>query len=306
MNIQRISIVLLAVVSVMMSGLNLGYAAEGDHSHHSHEKHQHASAPAGPEPVVDMETVPAEITAGSQATIFFSIRDDDNKPVKDLVITHDRLIHVVVISEDLSVFGHIHAEDIGSITAEMKDNARFPVRFTFPKAGKYTIAVDFAVRDRVYSELLDVDVSGSPAMGKAQSNFARERNFGGYQVKLSVLPEQPVAGKETTLKYMITKDGRHVSDIEPYLSAAMHLAVINEGAGNYFVHAHGDRPGAAQSVGHAGHMASHMGHSAPAGAVYGPEIDAQVVFPAKGTYKIFSEIKHQGKVQLLEFMVNVQ
>jgi hypothetical protein len=102
------------------------------------------------------------------------------------------------------------------------------------------------------------------------------------------------------------KEGKPVSDIEPYLSAAMHLAVINEGRGNYFVHAHGDRPDAAQHTGHAGHMASHMGHSSPPGAVYGPEIEAHVVFPAKGTYKIFSEIRHQGKVRLLDFMVNVQ
>jgi len=294
------------LVALMMPLPDRGYAAEEDHSHHSHEKHQHASVPAGPEPVVDMETMPAEITAGNQATITFTIRDDDNKPIKDLVITHDRLIHVVIISQDLSVFGHIHAEDIGPITAEMKDNARFPVRFIFPKAGKYTVAVDFAVRDRGYSELLDVEVSGSPAMGMVQSNFAREKNFNDYQIKLSVSPEQPVAGKETMLRYMITKDGKPVSDIEPYLAAAMHLAVINEERGNYFIHAHGDRPGAAQHTGHAGHMASHVGHSSPHGAVYGPEIEAHIVFPAKGTYKIFSEIMHQGKVRLLDFMVNVQ
>jgi hypothetical protein len=250
-----------------------------------------------------METMPAEITAGSQATITFTIRDDNNNPIRDLVITHDRLIHVVIISEDLSVFGHIHTEDIGPITAEMKNSARFPVHFTFPKAGKYTIAVDFAVRDRGYSELLDVEVTGSPVMGKVQSSFAREKNIDGYQINLAVSPEQPVAGKETVLRYGIMKDGKPVTDIEPYLSAAMHLAVINEGAGNYFVHAHGDRPGAAQ---HAGHTATHIGHSAPAGAVYGPEIEAHVVFPAKGTYKIFSEIKHQGRVRLFEFMLNVQ
>jgi hypothetical protein len=294
------------LVALMMPLPDRGYAAEEDHRHHSHEMHQHSTVPAPPEPVVDMETTPAEITAGDQATIAFTIRDDDNKPIRDLVITHDRLIHVVIISEDLSVFGHIHAEDLGPITTEMKDNARFPVRFTFPKAGKYTIAVDFAVGDRGYSELLDVEVSGSPAMGKMQSNFDREKNFDGYQIKLSVSPEQPVAGKETVLRYTIMKDGKPVSDIEPYLSAAMHLAVINEGRGNYFVHAHGDRPDAAQHTGHAGHMASHMGHSSPPGAVYGPEIEAHVVFPAKGTYKIFSEIRHQGKVRLLDFMVNVQ
>ncbi|NJD55243.1 MAG: hypothetical protein FIA94_02420 [Nitrospirae bacterium] len=303
---QKMLIVLAVIVSLIMQGAGPGYAAEGGHDHHDHEAHQHASSPAGPEPVVDLETAPAVIVAGKPAMITFTIRDDNNNPIKDLVITHDRLIHVVIISEDLSVFGHIHAEDIGPITAEMKDHARFPVRFTFPKAGKYTLAVDFAVRDRGYSELLDLEVSGSPLMGSVHRDLSREKDFDGYKVNLVLSPEQPVAGKETVLRYTIMKDGKPVADIEPYLAAAMHLAVINEGAGNYFVHAHGDRPGAMQHTGHAGHMTSHMGHSSPSGTVYGPEIEAHVVFPAKGTYKVFSEIRHQDKVRLFDFMVNVQ
>jgi len=306
MILKRISVGLLALASVVMLGLNRGYAGEESHSHHSHQMHEQASAPAVPEPVVDMETVPAEITAGSQATIMFLLRDDKNKPIKDLVITHDRLIHVVIISEDLSVFGHIHAEDIGPITTEMRESARFPVRYTFPKAGKYNIAVDFAYGGRGYSELLDLEVGGSPAMGSVQKDLSHEKDFNGYLVKLTISPETPVAGKETTLRYTFTKNGRPVADIEPYLSAAMHLAVINEGVQHYFIHAHGDRPGAMQHRGHEGHMALHMGHSVPAGAKFGPEIEANVVFPVRGTYKIFSEIQHDGKVRLIEFMVEVR
>jgi hypothetical protein len=49
-----------------------------------------------------------------------------------------------------------------------------------------------------------------------------------------------------------------------------------------------------------------MGHSVPAGAVFGPEIEASVIFPVKGVYKIFSEIKHQGRVRVLDFMVTVE
>ena len=306
MILKRISVGLLALASVVMLGLNRGYAGEESHSHHSHQMHEQASAPAVPEPVVDMETVPAEITAGSQATIMFLLRDDNNKPIKDLVITHDRLIHVVIISEDLSVFGHIHAEDIGPITTEMRESARFPVRYTFPKAGKYNIAVDFAYGGRGYSELLDLEVGGSPAMGRVQKDLSREKDFNGYLAKLTVSPETPVAGKETTLRYTFTKNGRPVVDIEPYLSAAMHLAVINEGMQHYFIHAHGDRPGTMQYRGHEGHMETHVAHSVPHGAKFGPEIEANVVFPVKGTYKIFSEIQHDGKVRLIEFMVEVR
>jgi hypothetical protein len=307
MVMKRAAYVLSVFMSVMVLGLIPFAEGQSDHGHHMHEGHaHHMPAPAGPEPVVDMETVPAEVSAGSPAMVTFLVRDDNGNPMKDLSITHDRILHVIIISEDLSVFGHIHAEDLGPVTPEMKENARFPVRYTFPKAGNYVMAVDFAAQGRGFSELLDIEVAGSPRMGKVQKDFGREKGFEGYQVKLTLLPEKPVAGKETTLRYLIMKDGKPVSDIEPYLSAAMHLAVINEGVQHYFVHAHGDRPGAMQHKGHEGHMAAHMGHSVPAGAVFGPEIEASVIFPVKGVYKIFSEIKHQGRVRVLDFMVTVE
>ena len=296
---------LAVIVSLSVIGAGRTDAATEDHSHHAHDMHG-GHAAAGPQPVVDMETQPAEIMAGTPATITFTIRDDDGKPVRDLAITHDRIVHVVIISEDLSVFGHIHAEDLGPITQEMKENARFPVRYTFPKAGKYNIAVDFAYGGRGYSELLDLDVGGTPPMGGVRKDLSREKKFGGYDVKLTISPEIPVAGKETSLRYTFMKNGSPVADIEPYLSAAMHLAVINEGMQHYFVHAHGDRPGAMHHMGHEGHMATHMGHSVPAGTTFGPEIEANVVFPVKGTYKIFSEIRHDGEVRLIDFMVEVR
>jgi hypothetical protein len=31
-----------------------------------------------------------------------------------------------------------------------------------------------------------------------------------------------------------------------------------------------------------------------------------IVFPVKGVYKIFSQVKHEGKVLLFDFMVTVQ
>jgi hypothetical protein len=39
---------------------------------------------------------------------------------------------------------------------------------------------------------------------------------------------------------------------------------------------------------------------------FGPEIEADVVFPVKGIYTIFSQVKHHDKVLVFDFMVNVQ
>ena len=89
-----------------------------------------------------------------------------------------------------------------------------------------------------------------------------------------------------------------MTDLEPYLGAAMHLAVVPTSL-NLFIHAHGLTPGEP----HTNH--DHLHTTAPPDK-FGPEIESDIVFPAKGIYKIFSQVKHQGKVLLFDFMVDVQ
>ena len=89
-----------------------------------------------------------------------------------------------------------------------------------------------------------------------------------------------------------------MTNLEPYLGAAMHLAVVSEDL-KVFIHVHGSVPGASHD--HHDHL-----HAAPPPERFGPEIDSDMVFPGKGVYKIFSQVKHQGKVLVFDFMVNVQ
>jgi len=271
------------------------------HEHQQHGGHgQHTHSIKTTEVIVDVETSPASIKAGSMATILFSIKDKEGKPLQDLTITHDRLLHVVIVSEDFSVFAHIHPEDFGPITPEMKKTAKFMVRYPFPKAGHYLIAVDSAVKDVPFSEHFTIDITGEPKMDSFKKDFSREKQFEDYKVTFTSKPERIAAGKEITLKYAINKDGKTVTDLEPYLSAPMHLAIIMSNLNN-FIHTHGEVPGALTAQ---QHTVGHFHGTVP--EKFGPEIEAHVVFPAKGVYQIFSEVKHQGKVILLNFMVEVE
>lgn len=91
-----------------------------------------------------------------------------------------------------------------------------------------------------------------------------------------------------------------MTDLEPYLSAPMHLAIIMSNLNN-FIHAHGEVSGAPTVQ---QHTVGHIYGTVP--EKFGPEIEAHVIFPAKGFYQIFSEVKHQGKVILLNFLVEVE
>jgi len=268
-------------------------------AHLEHLKEQAAqsrNAASRPEPVISLETSPARIAAGSPVAMAVSIRDPKGEPFKGLMISHERILHAIIISKDFEVFAHIHPEDLGPLTDEMLKTATFPIRYTFPKVGDYLIGFDFAADDEAYSRTVPVRVAEAPGMGEPKTDLSATKNFGDYQVSLSTLPEHVQAGSEASLRYVIRKKGSDVKNLAPYLGASMHLAIVPVGLKG-FIHAHGITKGES----HADHL-----HAAPPPSRFGPEIETEVVFPVKGLYKVFSQVKHEGKVLLFDFMIDVQ
>jgi putative copper resistance protein D len=266
--------------------------------HHAHIEHERQRLQAkGPAPVVNLETDPSKIIAGIPVTIMVRIKDPEGKPLKGLEVSHERILHALIVGQDMRSFAHIHPEEAGPITGEMLKKADFPLRFTFPKAGEYLVGADFFAGDEFYSKMFHLSVSGKPAMGGPKTDFSTRKNFGEYRVTFSASPMNVKAGEETSLSYIIEKDGKTVTDLNPYLGAAMHIAVISADLKQY-IHAHGAVPGEPHA--HQDHM-----HTKPPKR-FGPEIEADVVFPTKGIYTIFSQVKHHDKVLVFDFMVNVQ
>jgi hypothetical protein len=252
------------------------------------------------EPDVVLKTDPEKIKVGTPETITISIRDAWGKPVQELAMTHERIMHVVIASRDFTVFSHIHPEDFGPITTRMKKTAQYSVHYTFPKSGRYIIGIDFGIKDRPYSKHFVIDVAGGAAMGAPVNDFTRQKKFGNYDVTLTTAPETIAAGKETTLIYRFNRDGAPVNDLEPYIAAVMHVAVISADL-KQFIHEHGLLPGMAPMGMHELRMMHEM--SLP--RAFGPEIKVPVTFPAAGIYEIFGEVKHKGKVIVTHFMVEV-
>ena len=268
---------------------------------HQHQTMQHQDTAQGEEVIAGIKTEPENLTAGTPATIVFSLKDREGKPMEGLLVHHDRLVHVVISSQDFSEFAHIHPDDFGPITPEMIKAAQYPVKFTFPKAGRYIIGIDFAAKDQTYSRHFLVDVAGGPEMGAPARELSGKKRFGDLDVTFSSLPERITAGKEVTLTYLFSKDGRPSTDLEPYLSAPMHLAIISSDL-TRFIHTHGEIPGT-PAMEHHGHDME-MKMNVP--KKFGPEIDVHVVFPVRGLYQIFGQVGHGGKVIATSFMVEVE
>jgi hypothetical protein len=101
------------------------------------------------------------------------------------------------------------------------------------------------------------------------------------------------------LNYVFRTKGKPVTDLEPWLEAPMHLAIVS-GDLKHFLHVHGELPGMSHAHGGEHHM--HM--AVP--AKFGPRIEVPVVFPAKGLYEVFGQVSYGGRVVLTKFMVEVE
>lgn len=265
---------------------------------HEHAGTHHIPYAGGEEVVATIKTEPERITAGVPTTIVLSLKDRRGMPITDLTVHHDRLIHVVIAGQDFSVFAHIHPQDFEPITPEVKKTGRYPIKFTFPKAGRYIMGIDFALKGHPISKHFRVNVSGGPRMGHPEKDLRRAKKFGDLEVELSV-PKHITEGKEVTLGYLFKKNGRTVTDLEPYLSAPMHLAIISADL-SHFIHTHGEIPAMSATGPHEHEM--HM--KVP--ERFGPKINVYVVFPVKGLYQVFGQVEHKGKVVLTRFMVEVE
>jgi putative copper export protein len=248
------------------------------------------------EPLVSLETDPDEIIVGVPVRMTLRIMDAESRPFQGLTIIHERILHAVIIGKDLEVFAHIHPEDHTPITTQMMEKAMFPLQFTFPRTGEYLLGIDFAKDEEFYSKTFILTVAAAAIMKEPAIDFSTRKNFGEYQVLLTV-PDGPiVAGTETKIRYVVRKNGEELVDLVPYLGAAMHLSIVSADLGT-FIHAHGVVPGAEV---HFGHLHTRIP------AKFGPEIEADIIFPTRGLYKIFAQFKHQERVVLADFMVNVR
>jgi putative copper resistance protein D len=306
---RSVTVEALLVVAVLLCAALLRHEIPARHFSHlehmhgaamlsvsEHGEHMSHHAGSGPAPVVRLETKPVNITAGTPVSMIVHLKDQQGRPIEGLMIHHERILHAIIIGQDLNVFAHIHPEDLGPITDEMAKRASFPLHFTFPKAGAYLVGLDFALPDGLYSKSASLSVAGQPRMGEPIVDTSREKDFGEYHVSLMTSSKSIEAGPKTPLRFIITKNGRPVTALEPFLGAPMHLAIVRTDL-TQFTHAHGVTPAASHT--HAEHV-----HSSP-GERYGPEIDTFIVFSVKGVYKIFCQVKHQDKVLLFDFMVKV-
>ena len=217
--------------------------------------------------------------AGKPATLRIRIASPAGDPVTKLEVVHEKLLHLLLVSNDLAWFAHEHPV--------IQPDGSFVLETTFPHPGDYTLFHDFTP-PRVGMQVVPVAlrVEGEPpAAAPLGGTDVRSRVVDGYTVKLAA-PQPLLSLVMGELVVRLERDGAPVTDLQPFLGTLGHLIVISEDR-KHFVHSH-PLPPADGAESHAG-----------------PTVAFSALFPAPGRYKAWAQFQHRDKVLTADFVLEV-
>jgi hypothetical protein len=250
-------------------------AAHGGHAGTTPEQNTAPAAlPAGLQISQDgyrLTPLSPSLSTGTPQPFRFQITGPDGSPVTSYTTSHDKDLHLIVVRRDLSGFQHVHPALGGDGT--------WSIPLAVPAAGQYRVFADFhpAGHDGL---TLGADV---PAAGDYQPAPlpapTRTATVDGYTVTLTG-DLAPGASSKVTLS--VSKDGKAVNDLQPYLGAYGHLVALRDGDLAY-LHVHPDgTPGDGRTAA-------------------GPDVAFHAEVPSDGAYRLYLDFQHDGKVRTAEF-----
>ncbi|MFI6785311.1 hypothetical protein [Micromonospora sp. NPDC050276] len=213
---------------------------------------------------------PVDAPAGEFA---FRIAGPDGRPVTRYDVAHDKTMHLIVARRDLSGFRHVHPE--------LAPDGTWRVDTPLAGPGQWRAFADFTPTGGEPLTLgVDVTVPGE-LVERPLPAPATSTTVDGYTVTLSGAP-QP--GRTSPLTLTVSRDGQPVTDLEPYLGAYGHLVALRRGDLAY-LHVHPDgTPG--------------DGRTQP-----GPAVTFLADVPSAGSYRLYLDFQHGGRVHTAEFTV---
>ncbi|MET8971532.1 hypothetical protein [Streptomyces hydrogenans] len=246
-------------------------ASAGGHAGHDEAAPAAAEQPGGLQVSDGGYTLALETPAPpvGRSTLKFSIQDTAGKKVTAFTTEHGKELHFIVASRDLTVFRHLHPEKAPDGT--------WTVEADLPAAGGYKAFADFKPAAKGAEGLtLGVDL-GVPGAYTPQPlpAAAPTASVDGYQVRLGGTLDPGKAGE---LRLTVSKGGKPVTDLEPYLGAYGHLVALRQGDLAY-LHVHPNEGGP------------------------GPDVSFTATAPSGGTYRLFLDFQHEGKVRTAAFTV---
>ncbi|MBY0598821.1 hypothetical protein [Bacillus bingmayongensis] len=241
---------------------------ENEHAGHNEKKSQDMN--------VSWDLSPSNPKENQKEKLAIEVKDSQNKPIEDYEINHEKKMHLIVVSKDLSYFNHIHPTYDG--------NGKFNVDVSFPKGGEYKFIADFIPKGGSQTtQTHTIKVEGTEQkVEPLQTDESLVKAADGKEITLSYDGELK-PNKEVMLNFSI-KDAatkKPITDLETYLGAIGHVVILSEDTEQY-LHVH---PADSKTM--------------------GPEAMFHTEFPTSGTYKIWAQFQHKGKVFTVPYVITI-
>ncbi|MDQ3818638.1 MAG: cupredoxin domain-containing protein [Acidobacteriota bacterium] len=249
----------------------------------------------------ELRTEPSRVKADAPVKLSFLVKNSKGAVVRFLQFVHEKPMHLLVVSEDLAEFYHIHPE--------MQVDDAYGVEHIFPHGGRYRLYADYTPPgSQTIVEQFELNVAG-PARTrenlKADASLTKEAQG----LRVTAISEKPLrAGEDLMLKFALSdvKTGQPVNNLQLYLGALAHFVVISEDLKS-FIHAHPLDAGEvldpsrdpSQHVHDPAQLAKKLVGPSPS------EVSAYVNFPHAGLYKLWAQFERDGKVITVPFVLNV-
>lgn len=187
-------------------------------------------------------------------------------------------MHLIVVSDDLQVFQHLHPT--------YKGNGRFEVETTLPQSNNYTLFSDYKPAGQSEEvSILKTSVPGTPP-ATLNINLTRTKTTNATKVNLAFSEPNLKADQEVTMKFDLRDktSNQPIQDLKPYLGEQGHLVILKESSpltkANY-IHAHALK-------------------GTPVG-----QVEFMTKLPDPGRYKLWGQFNRDGKIVVADFWVNV-
>jgi hypothetical protein len=199
--------------------------------------------------------------AGRAQTLRFRVLDEKGQPVRDFEHEHGSKLHLIIVRRDLTGYQHVHPH--------LAADGTWSIPLTLPHPGAYRAFADFHTGGRALTLGADLFVPGDfqPQALPAHSSTA---TTDGYDVTLT----EATPGK---LHFAVSRGGREMTDIQPYLGARGHLVALRQGDLAY-LHVHPEE-----------------------GPTPGAGVSFEAEFPSAAKYRLYLQFKHAGRVHTAEF-----
>jgi len=200
----------------------------------------------------------------SGGTYRFAVDGPDGNRVHGFTALHERMLHLIVVSRELTVYHHVHPTPAPDGT--------WSVALPALPSGSYRAVADFQVTHGPRLALgADLTVPGDyqPTEMPAPSDVAAVE---GYRVTIGTRAK---SGGELTVSLTVRKGGRRVTDLQPYLGASGHLVAMRA-ADLAYAHVHP--------------LGYHAG-----------VVTFDATLGAQGRYRLFFDFKHAGVVHSAAF-----